>query len=421
MIAFSVFAALLLALANGANDNFKGVATLYGSRTSSYRTALIWGTITTLLGSLLAVVLAQELLRRFSGKGVVPDELLAMPSFGASMALGAALTVLAASRFGFPISTTHAIVGSMIGSTVSQSASVAWPKLASTLLLPLLLSPLVALAATAILYPILRRIRVASGVSSDTCLCAGKEVLEVVPLGGLAIAMERAESLSVKLDTTVSCQQIYSGSFIGLEARKCLDVLHFLTAGLVGFARGLNDTPKIAALLITTAGIGGAWPVATVAIVMAIGGIAGSRRVADALNDRIKFSKTGKYASVRQAQLELAPFNEERLRNVALRLRDIFQADDPDRLRLRVTDEFINRLVREVTKGFKGDVGVVPRQFLREFVTQMDLVDENPEYVPMEEYGFEPQSLNDEEKLFLSGENVTAADDDDLVPAEDAW
>jgi len=139
------------------------------------------------------------------------------------------------------------------------------------------------------------------------------------------------------------------------------------------------------------------------------------------LNDRIKFSKTGKYASVRQAQLELAPFNEERLRNVALRLRDIFQADDPDRLRLRVTDEFINRLVREVTKGFKGDVGVVPRQFLREFVTQMDLVDENPEYVPMEEYGFEPQSLNDEEKLFLSGENVTAADDDDLVPAEDAW
>jgi len=269
------------------------VATLYGSRTSSYRTALIWGTITTLLGSLLAVVLAQELLRRFSGKGVVPDDLLAMPSFGASMALGAALTVLAASRFGFPISTTHAIVGSMIGSTVSQSASVAWPKLASTLLLPLLLSPLVALAATAILYPILRRIRVASGVSSDTCLCAGKEVLEVVPLGGLAIAMERAESLSVKLDTTVSCQQIYSGSFIGLEARKCLDVLHFLTAGLVGFARGLNDIPKIAALLITTAGIGGAWPVATVAIVMAIGGIAGSRRVADALSNRITVMNAG--------------------------------------------------------------------------------------------------------------------------------
>jgi len=74
MIAFAVFAALLLALANGANDNCKGVATLYGSRTSSYRTALIWGTATTLLGSLLAVVLAQELLQRFSGKGIVPDE-----------------------------------------------------------------------------------------------------------------------------------------------------------------------------------------------------------------------------------------------------------------------------------------------------------------------------------------------------------
>jgi hypothetical protein len=29
----------------------------------------------------------------------------------------------------------------------------------------------------------------------------------------------------------------------------------------------------------------------------------------------------------------------------------------------RLSDEFIERLVAEVTAGFKGDVGVVPRQF----------------------------------------------------------
>lgn len=139
------------------------------------------------------------------------------------------------------------------------------------------------------------------------------------------------------------------------------------------------------------------------------------------LNDRIKFDRRGKYASVRQAQLELAPFNQERLRNVAFRLRDIFPAEDREHLKQRISDEFINRLVQEVTAGFKGDVGVVPRQFLREFVTQMDLVDENPEYVPMEQYGFQPQSLNDQEKLLLSGERAEDADDDELVPAEDAW
>jgi PiT family inorganic phosphate transporter len=31
-----LFAAFSLAYANGANDNFKGVATLFGSRTASY-------------------------------------------------------------------------------------------------------------------------------------------------------------------------------------------------------------------------------------------------------------------------------------------------------------------------------------------------------------------------------------------------
>ncbi len=33
---------LFLAYANGANDNFKGVATMYGSGTLGYRTALLW-------------------------------------------------------------------------------------------------------------------------------------------------------------------------------------------------------------------------------------------------------------------------------------------------------------------------------------------------------------------------------------------
>ena len=37
---------LFLAYSNGANDNFKGVATLLGSRTCTYRTALIWATTT---------------------------------------------------------------------------------------------------------------------------------------------------------------------------------------------------------------------------------------------------------------------------------------------------------------------------------------------------------------------------------------
>ena len=49
-----LIAGLCVAYANGANDNFKGVATLFGSGTTNFRRALIWVTVTTLLGSLAA-------------------------------------------------------------------------------------------------------------------------------------------------------------------------------------------------------------------------------------------------------------------------------------------------------------------------------------------------------------------------------
>lgn len=141
------------------------------------------------------------------------------------------------------------------------------------------------------------------------------------------------------------------------------------------------------------------------------------------LHDRIRFLKQGRFASLRQAQLELVPFDAHRLKAVALRLRELFPTADQVRLDQKVSVAFIDRLVAEVTAGFKGDVGVVPRQFLREFVTQMDLVEEHPEYDPMIEYGFAPAVLTAEEEHVLTGAPLVATDvDDDLpIPQEDVW
>jgi hypothetical protein len=41
-----------------------------------------------------------------------------------------------------------------------------------------------------------------------------------------------------------------------------------------------------------------------------------------------------------------------------------------------------------VSTGFKGDVGVVPRQFLRRFVDVLNLSAEHPEFDPSSELGF---------------------------------
>ncbi len=140
------------------------------------------------------------------------------------------------------------------------------------------------------------------------------------------------------------------------------------------------------------------------------------------LHERIRFLKQGRFASLRQAQLELTPFDGERLRAVALRLRELFPAADRLRLEGRISSAFVDRLVDEVTRGFKGDVGVVPRQFLREFVAQMDLVDEHAAYDPATEYGFTPGELRPEEEQVLTGREPERPDpDDELVPREDVW
>lgn len=146
------------------------------------------------------------------------------------------------------------------------------------------------------------------------------------------------------------------------------------------------------------------------------------------LHDRIQFMKQGRFASLRQAQLELTPFDAERLRGVALRLRELFPSPDRARLDAKISAEFTERLVAKVTEGFKGDVGVVPRHFLRQLVEQMDRVDQYPEYDPMAEYGFTPEALapeelSPEERLALSGQPPTTTEttDEEMVPFEDVW
>ena len=97
------------------------------------------------------------------------------------------------------------------------------------------------------------------------------------------------------------------------------------------------------------------------------------------LHDRIRFQIEGGLVSMRQPQLELKPFDRDRLKDVGLRLRQLYPMGDPNIVAQRVTPEVIDGQVDEVTKGFGGDVGVVPRQFLRSLVNLFDVVAENPD------------------------------------------
>jgi phosphate/sulfate permease len=108
-------AILFLAYSNGANDNFKGVATIFGSHTTNYKVAIWWATLSTFLGSIGSIFLAETLLKNFSGKGLVPDAIANTTEFHLAVAMGAGLTVILATLAGFPISTTHGLTGGLVG------------------------------------------------------------------------------------------------------------------------------------------------------------------------------------------------------------------------------------------------------------------------------------------------------------------
>ena len=122
------------------------------------------------------------------------------------------------------------------------------------------------------------------------------------------------------------------------------------------------------------------------------------------LHERIQFLRHGESASLRQPQLALTPFDETRLREVALRLRELYPASDPHRVEGKVTREVINALVAKVTEGFRGDVGVVPRQFLRRLVDLMDLVEEDSAFEPGPEAAPPVAELNEPERRAAKGE-----------------
>ena len=77
------------------------------------------------------------------------------------------------------------------------------------------------------------------------------------------------------------------------DAQTALDGLHFLSAGAVGFARGLNDTPKIVALLAGGAAVGIDNAGFLVAIAMAVGGLLAARRVAETLSRKVTAMNDG--------------------------------------------------------------------------------------------------------------------------------
>ncbi len=275
-------AVVILAYTNGGNDNFKGVATLYGSGTLGYRAALAIATLATFLGSLAALWLAAGLVRTFSGRGLVPDAVAADPHFLTAVAFGAGLTVLAATRLGFPVSTTHALTGALVGTAlVEAGAEVKLGGLGGTFVAPLVVSPLLAAGLAALTYGALRAGCRMPGIAREDCV--GAERVLIDSSGGAVVV----GAPSIALETVRACAERPGGTAGGLAAGRFLDACHGLSAAAVSFARGVSDTPKIAALVLPAAQLDPSFAAPLLGAVMAVGGALGARRIAETMSRRI--------------------------------------------------------------------------------------------------------------------------------------
>jgi len=268
-----IFIILAMAWANGANDVSKGVATLSGSGVSSAVRALAWGTFCTLLGGLAAAVWGAALINAFSSGFLAADFPVTLGFVGGVMT-GAAVWVLLATRMGLPVSTTHALLGGIVGAVLVLGGPEGLRTAAVTnkALLPLLLSPLLAIGLCWGLLLVARYVE--KKVPSWKPGCCDQADWQRNPF----VCAEPAAPVPPPL------------------AQRVLTVLHWLSSGATSFARGLNDVPKIAAFLILTLALTPSlalsadnvvWPIMAVAVVMGMGGWWGGMRVLHVLAHRV--------------------------------------------------------------------------------------------------------------------------------------
>jgi PiT family inorganic phosphate transporter len=282
--------AFALAFANGTNDVSKAIATLVGSGVTDYRSAIAWGTAWTVIGAGVAAFVASAMIKTFS-HGLVQAGTIIEPTVTLAVLIGAMVWVLFASITGFPVSTTHALTGAIVGTGLVAFAEegLIWGAIGKKIALPLLLSPLLALTLSLLIHPTVRAL---AKRWDGACLCvipASRALVAIDTHGSTRILFQKASVSQPVMAVPSQCDRAgLRGLAIGL------DTIHWVSSGLASFARGTNDAPKIVAILLIGSSAS-TWPSASsqlvtfggIAIAMGLGSYFGGLRVTEVLAEKV--------------------------------------------------------------------------------------------------------------------------------------
>src|SRR5918997_2111232 len=143
--------ALAFDFTNGFHDTANAVATSISTRAMTPRTAVVVAALANLAGAFVTTAVAKTV-----GQGIIDTGLATQETILAAL-IGAIAWNLLTWWFGLPSSSSHALIGGLIGAALAQSGydGVEWNGIVEKILIPGLSAPVLGfLAAFALLLPI---------------------------------------------------------------------------------------------------------------------------------------------------------------------------------------------------------------------------------------------------------------------------
>ncbi|MBK8190602.1 MAG: inorganic phosphate transporter [Vampirovibrionales bacterium] len=155
MLALIVVLALAFDFINGFHDAANAIATVVSTRVLSPRSAVIFGAVFNLLGALLGTEVAATI-----GKGLVEAKAVSMELVLFAL-IGAIVWNLITWRLGLPTSSSHALIGSLMGAVCFSLPDwrglnlVYWSKVLEKVIYPMFLAPVVGITVGFIVMALL--------------------------------------------------------------------------------------------------------------------------------------------------------------------------------------------------------------------------------------------------------------------------
>src|SRR6185312_6243390 len=124
---------------NGFHDAANAIATSVSTRAVAPRTALIMAAMMNLVGAFLGTSVATTV-----GSGII-DAPVGIPGLVVVLAalLGAIVWNLVTWYFGMPSSSSHALIGGLVGAGLASAGTVKWAGVRDKVVIPMVISPVV--------------------------------------------------------------------------------------------------------------------------------------------------------------------------------------------------------------------------------------------------------------------------------------